>query len=1559
MAPEDWVALCPEFYFGNGTPREEFIWDSTADDLTFCSQAIFHTAAHAVFLIVTAFYVGRLEWRRPSGAGSVMRNAEMRTVTVSWALRFFVSLAILILHFLAFILQLVWLEDHSVFGLISYAEFPVSLLAWLLHSSVTFNLTRRHSSLQVDGSDSLLLVLAWCPVFVTSTLTLRSVLLPRHSPNRVHTLITIVTFACQLLYITAGVLELYSSCIFIEDSRNRRISRTPSESSSIETGDPEETAEEDQRLINETPEPPSGVDPSVLIEEPKLGEPRFWGPLRFFLFLWVDPLMRRGANGRLRRADDLFEMPQKLRADQHAEALQRELARNAKSSKYYLPQVLIRLWGLRWLLLGVMKFAYSFLQYSSPLFVNVLVETIENPGKYPEYVGYLYGFGLIAVNLISNAVQLHYVFQVEKLAMCVRGALVDTVYGKLLRVHSSALSESMTSGQVVNLVGTDCQKVSENCQYLHQLWALPLQIAVALFLLYQQVGFAFIGGLVFTILLVPLNQLLASKISKQVEENLKQRDSRVKLMGEALSAIRVIKFHAWEKWFSERVGAVRTKEMRTVKVIKYLDAWCVYFWATTPLIMSVLTFTTFVMMGGQLTAAKVFTCLSVFGLVIVPLNAIPWIITGTVEAWISAKRLQTFLKLSEIDVKSYYAILDAPPARPGTNERNSSSAITIRQGNFTWTPQKDPALPGPHEVIANQLEDVELTIKRGELVGIIGRVGSGKSSLLNAIVAEMYQVDGLVGIGEHDLQDGFGFVPQDNWIQQGTVLSNTQFALPNSEMERYRGVIEACALEQDLQLLPAGDLTQIGEHGVTLSGGQKARIALARAVMQDKAIILMDDPLSAVDAQVANHIFEQCIVRLLRGKTRLFVTHHVDFLRSADRVIVMKDGRVVEHGPPERVLPRLPSLVEVDDLSRKDAAATDESETDEEIAVGENALLSRAPSEAVSSRSKFGRKRKNKTAQLVQDEQREYGTVKLSVYQQYWKAVGNFWAVSVFASLIAMQASYNVTDWWLSYWVTHEKDTFDPATNTTVTDAKYYLTVYGAIGAGNSVWAFIRSFVFAYAGLRAAYRMHDLLLSKVMRGRMLFFDSTPSGRILNRFAKDVTSVDNQLPFMLNILLACIFQLLGTLMVICYGLPWFVLLLIPIAPLYYFIQRFYRSTSREIKRINSLTQSPIYSLCTETVEGLATIRAMRADDFFHARCRRLLEDNLRAQFADMAANKWLNMRLQFLSMVIVSGVVMIALLVKSAAGTLGLTVSYSLTVVGVLNNFVTSLIETEKEMVSVERVMQYLADIQEEKYDGTLLQAPDEAWPLRGAVEFRGVGLRYREDLPAVLSDFTLTIRPAERIGVVGRTGAGKSSFLVTLFRLAEISHGSITIDGVDILHLPLQQLRSRLAIIPQTPSLFDASIRDNLDPLHKASDAELWSAIDMCDLRGAVDKLGGHLDVLVGENGRKLSLGQKQLVCLARALLTKARIICLDEATASVDYETDRLIQATLRRACSTSTVITIAHRLQTVMDYDRIVVMSEGRIVECDTPENLLALPTSHFAMLHQQSQRSGSATA
>lgn len=1028
-------------------------------------------------------------------------------------------------------------------------------------------------------------------------------------------------------------------------------------------------------------------------------------------------------------------------------------------------------------------------------------------------------------------------------------------------------------------------------------------------------------------------------------------------MTEFLSGIRVIKFYAWEKHFSTRINTCRAKELQKLRAIKYLDAVCVYLWAALPVVVSIVIFITYVLMGHQLTATKVFTALALVGMLILPLNSFPWVLNGTLEAKVSLDRIQRFLELVDQDLEAYYA-LGSPSG--------TATAIDIRGADFSWVPVKEESTSQPLSTGSLQLHIENLSVRKGMLLGVVGKVGSGKSSLLAAITGELIKQGGQVYIC--DLEQGFGLATQEPWIQFTTVRENILFGR-QYDARLYEEVVEACALSEDLNILPAGDQTEVGENGVTLSGGQKARIALARAVYQEKELYLLDDPLAAVDADVANHLMQKCILGILQHKTRILCTHRTEFLEKADALLLMDNGRIIKTGPPADILPLVESVPKFKDMNKR----RNDKDSDEQ---GQEEVIETEAEESLQDK-----------CLLHKEEEKKEGALDFQVYKAYWLAMGSCLALSILFSLLLMQASRNISDWWLSHWISSISQTANtsvmasstslpstklllfsivglvspiqaldtaPVPSNASVDVNFYLTVYGGIAGANSLFTIFRAFLFAYGTIRAAVVIHKRLLQRVIKATVTFFDTTPTGRILNRFSSDLYCVDDSLPFILNIFLANMYGLLGMLVIITYGLPWIGLVLLPLAALYFSIQRYYRRTSRELKRLYSVTLSPIYTHFSETLSGLSSIRAMRATQRFELENELRLEQNQRCLFASNTAMQWLDIRLQMIGVAVITAIAGIAIIQHQKQlgnpGLVGLALSYALSVTNLLSGLISSFTTTETMMVSVERTEEYTTDIPMEPQDKLVQVAAD--WPSQGLVEFQQVILAYRAGLPNALDGVSFTVYPGEKVGIVGRTGSGKSTLFLALFRMVELKAGRILLDGVDSQLVGLEELRSRLAIIPQDPFLFSGSIRENLDPQGKRTDAELHEVLEQCHLWDAVTQIGG-LDSKLGERGKSLSVGQRQLVCLARALLTQAKVLCIDEATASVDQKTDQLLQQTIRQRFADKTVLTIAHRLNTILDSDRVLVMQAGRVVELDSPAYLSKKDGSLFQRLLHSGQQ------
>ncbi|XP_074435934.1 ATP-binding cassette sub-family C member 10 isoform X4 [Larus michahellis] len=1186
-----------------------------------------------------------------------------------------------------------------------------------------------------------------------------------------------------------------------------------------------------------------------------------------FFYVWMNPLMKRGYQWKLNQPEDVYVLPHQLQAarvcDRFYSCWQKKAAlhqveaetvsltspiiagndgsSNAPHDSHHAQEavrlfsVLHAAFGLRFYSLGLLKLASGLLGFSGPLLLNLLVNFMESRQE-PLSHGVLYALGLFAGSFLGALLRNQFSYEVNKLMLMVRAAIISAIYRKALRVGSTSLT-LFTVGEIVNFMSTDTSRLVNFCLSFHEVWSLPVQFSVTLYLLYQQVGVAFLTGLALALLLVPINKVIANRIMMNNKGMLKHKDMRV----------------------------------------------------------------------------KVFTALALVGMLILPLNSFPWVLNGTLEAKVSLDRIQRFLELMDQDLEAYYA-LDSPSG--------TATAVEMRCAAFSWAPVEEESTREPLSTGTLQLHIENLSVRKGMLLGVVGKVGAGKSSLLAAITGELIKQGGRVYVC--DLEQGFGLATQEPWIQFTTVRENILFGR-EYDARLYEEVVEACALSEDLNTLPAGDQTEVGENGVTLSGGQKARIALARAVYQDKEIYLLDDPLAAVDADVANHLMWKCILGVLKHKTRILCTHRTEFLEKADALLLIDNGRIVKTGTPADILPLVEAFPKFKDTDKRQKDKAPEEQSQEETV-----------------ETKAEESTQNNHL-IHKEEEKKEGAVAFQVYKAYWLAVGSCLALSILFSLLLMQASRNISDWWLSHWISSISQTANTsvmvcsasppspelllfsivglvspiqALGTTSVpsngslDVNFYLIVYGSIAGANSLFTILRAFLFAYGTIRAATVIHNRLLQRALKATVTFFDTTPTGRILNRFSSDLYCVDDSLPFILNIFLANMYGLLGMLVIITYGLPWIGLVLLPLAALYFSIQRYYRRTSRELKRLYSVTLSPIYTHFSETLSGLSSIRAMRATQRFELENQLRLEENQRCLFASNTAMQWLDIRLQMIGVAVVTAIAGIAVIQHQKQlgnpGLVGLALSYALSVTNLLSGLISSFTLTETMMVSVERTEEYTTDIPMEPQDKLVQVAAD--WPSQGLVEFQQVVLAYRAGLPNALDGVSFTVYPGEKVGIVGRTGSGKSTLFLALFRMLEPKSGRILLDGVDSQLVGLEELRSRLAIIPQDPFLFSGSIRENLDPQGKRTDAELHEVLEQCHLRDAITQMGG-LDSEVGERGKSLSVGQRQLVCLARALLTQAKVLCIDEATASVDQKTDQLLQQTIRQRFADKTVLTIAHR--------------------------------------------------
>ncbi|KAF3005742.1 hypothetical protein E8E13_006603 [Curvularia kusanoi] len=1097
--------------------------------------------------------------------------------------------------------------------------------------------------------------------------------------------------------------------------------------------------------------------------------------------------------------------------------------------------------------------------------------------------------------------------------------------------------EGWGNGRIVNLMSTDTYRVDQASGFFHMIWTAPIGILVTTALLLVNLTYSALPGLGLILVAMPLlARSVKSLFHRRVAIN-KVTDQRVSLTQEILQAVRFVKFFGWETSFLKRIQEIRRKEIRGIQVLLTIRNAVLAVGMSMPVFASMLSFITFSQVNPHLDPAKIFSSLALFNSMRIPLNFLPLVIGQVIDANASVKRIQEFLMAEEAEDSAKW-------------DYNAKDAVVLSNADFTWErhPTSEDAKDGPNKKkIGNEtkaetkarveneakeqaadlerqknaaeekpfeMKGLNLSFGRNELVAIIGSVGSGKSSLLAALAGDMRKTSGEVIMGASR-----AFCPQYAWIQNATVRENIIFG-KEFHQKWYDQVIDACALRPDLEMLPVGDATEIGERGITVSGGQKQRMNIARAIYFNADIVLMDDPLSAVDAHVGRHIMDNAICGLLKDKCRILATHQLHVLSRCDRIIWVEKGEV-------QAVDTFPNLMAHNEGFQQLMTMTASEEKHEEE---EEVLEDEVEDEKKAAKKQ---KKQKKAAALMQVEERATKNVSWDVWIQYIKAGGGIWVGPlVFILLVLSQGANIVTSLWLSYWTSNKFGYSQGA----------YIGAYAAFGFSQALLMFLFSWAVSVFGTEAGKKMLHMAVTRVLRAPMSFFDTTPLGRITNRFSKDIDVMDNTLTDAIRMYFLTLAMIISVFILIISYYYYYAIALGPLFLFFLFSAAFYRSSAREVKRHEAVLRSTVFARFGEAVMGTPTIRAYGLQNQFSRTVREALDDMNSAYYLTFANQRWLSTRLDVVGILLVftTGILVVTSRFNVNPSIAGLVLSYILTIVQMIQFTVRQLAEVENNMNSTERIYHYGTQLEEEAALHTDVQLRP-TWPEHGEIIFENVEMRYRAGLPLVLKGLSMHVRAGERIGVVGRTGAGKSSIMSALFRLQELAAGSITIDGMDISKIGLQNLRENLAIIPQDPTLFKGTIRSNLDPFHKKSDLELWAALRQADLVSNDAEMGDksgriHLDSVVEEEGLNFSLGQRQLLALARALVRGSQIIVCDEATSSVDFETDQKIQQTILEGFAGKTLLCIAHRLKTIISYDRICVMDQGQIAELDTPLNL-----------------------
>lgn len=1327
-------------------------------------------------------------------------------------------------------------------------------------------------------------------------------------------------------------------------------------------------------------------------------------------FSWVNPLIWKAYNSTITIAD-VWD----LRIDDYSYYV----LKNFKNFKEKYPNwsftKKVTLFFINYLLLQAFWAAVeSCILFIPTLLLKKLLEYVDDTTTTTKSLAWCYVFGMFFSKFLSVTASGQALFNGRRVCIRLKSIIIGEIYAKALRRKISSQDKdenddgeeeenkkenseesektSANLGAIINLMAVDAFKVSEVCAYLHAFVGATFMIVISIALLYSLLGWSALVGAGTIIACSPINFKLAKAMGKYQKKALGVTDRRIQKLNETFQSIRIIKFFAWENKFKQQILKIRNEELSYLKKRYVVWTALAFLWFITPTIVTVVSFYCYIFIAKHtLTTPVAFTALSLFTMLRTPLDQISDMLSFVIQSKVSLDRVQDFL--NEEETTKYEQL---------TNEY--SNKLGFKNASFSWNSKSD---------VDFKLRDLTVDFKLKKLNVIIGPTGSGKTSLLMALLGEMEKLEGSVYCpgfrAKEDLEvdsDGYteslAYCSQAAWLLNETIRNNIIFG-SRFNKDRYNKVVEACGLIRDFEILKAGDQTEIGEKGITLSGGQKQRVSLARALYSNARHILLDDCLSAVDSHTALHIYENCISGpLMKNRTVVLVSHNVALtIKEAEFVVLMENGRITSQGTPEQLFH---SGALGDDemikstLNSRQNSSVDLKKQHDLLVKGEKPPTSKLLSKPDLYDEEDEELENLKKGKLIEEETKSDGVVSLDVYNYYFQAFGGKYIITlVLALFFAGQLIYISQSWWLRDWAKSNDEAnsiislsnylndhfsfkqslyspilrfyyvLDQVENMSSEHSSYYyISVYAILGLVYSLTTTFRIMFLFYESISASARIFEKTLAKVLRAKLRFFDSTPIGRIMNRFSKDIESVDQEIISFADGVLACLVSIVFTLGLITLITPGFIVFAILIAFVYYTVATFYLSGSRELKRFDSITKSPIHQHFSETLVGVSTIRAYGIERRFLQENINKIDDNNKPFFYMWVENRWLSTRNDLIGafVTLTSGAFILWKIDSLDAGLAGIALSYAIAFNENALWVVRLYANVEMAMNSVERLKEYL-DIEEEPAEYIEGSDPPSSWPKHGKLEVNDLSLRYAPHLPQVIKNVTFIVESSNKVGIVGRTGAGKSTIITALFRFLDPETGSIKIDGVDITKIGLKVLREAITIIPQDPTLFTGTVKSNLDPFDIYTDKQIFEALRRVNLINEDEIENGipiipdtsssdsnnenanrflNLENEITEGGNNLSQGQRQLMCLARSLLKSPKIMLLDEATASIDYESDARIQQTIRQEFSQSTILTIAHRLRSIIDYDKILVMDAGEIIEFQHPYELLSDPNSTF---------------
>ncbi|CAH1638630.1 unnamed protein product [Spodoptera littoralis] len=1269
-----------------------------------------------------------------------------------------------------------------------------------------------------------------------------------------------------------------------------------------------------------------------------------------------------------------------------------------RGSKPSFSKAIVRTFWFEYMLCGLVvgllfMVVWPLIPFTLALFIEYFSKE-KTPESYRE--AHIYNFLMNLFSTLSALMLNHTQLAQGRIGMRIRIACCSLMYRKILRLNRAGLNNT-EAGQVINLMSNDVNRFDLVTLFLNFIWITPIVVPVICYLVWQHVGIATLAALAVVGVQTVIVQVYLSHLQGKLRGKIAKRtDQRVKVMSELVDGVQVIKMYAWEQPFEKLVHRLRKMEVGYILQTSFVKGFTTALAVFTERFILFAAIATFVLIGGDIRAQITFSLVQYFNLMQAICNIfLPMGLAYLAETKVSIKRLEEFLLLEENEPEKITAnmVLDSKSLLANGTEKEKKvqekqrlTGLTITNVTASWA----------NDSVVDTLRNITINAAPGEFVGIAGGVGSGKSSLLQLILGELMPKSGTINLGGAKVS----YASQEPWLFVATVRENILFGLPYDRI-RYKKVIRACALLRDFELLPHGDSTLVGERGISLSGGQRARIGLARACYRKADIYLLDDPLSAVDTHVGKHMVSECVMGLLEKSTRILVTHQLHHLKGADKVVILRHGEVEIQGSFDEVS-RTPLFAELlQDEDEETTTAGQHIKMERSISVRSQAS-SISPAEGIGGEDLIEQ-------QVEIEEITGTGRVPGKVYSKYF-GIGAGWCLltSTVLAILFAQFITSVSDLWLTHWmndveaqyvanvplfrvandiITPINDTMVNATESPVTEEaitttigaittaflsndtmetteavlnatgfgttivapakindRFYIYIWAAAIVGCIIATSGRAMLFLWVCMRSSIKLHNVMFRNILSATMRFFDTNPSGRILNRFSKDMGVVDEILPRMYLDTIQVFMVMMGILVMVAIVNPYMLVTTGVCAILMYGLTVVYLNTAQAIKRVEGVSRSPVFSHVTATMSGLGTVRACEAEEMLKIQFDDKQDVHTAAWYLTLVTNTAFSIWLSLCCSAYVIVVAYTFLFLddgNTKSGNVGLAISQGLILVNMVQYGVKQATEVISQMTSVERVMQFTS-LPQEKIEGP---KPPTNWPQKARVVFKDLTLRYDKDADPVLKGLNVTIESGWKVGVVGRTGAGKSSLISALFRLAPIE-GNVYIDDVETGKIALKELRSKIAIIPQEPVLFSASLRYNMDPFDKYSDIQIWEALEQVELKNSITSLASP----VASGGSNFSAGQRQLLCLARAALARNKLLVLDEATANVDPTTDAMIQKSIRRHFADCTVITVAHRLHTVADSDRVVVMEAGQIIECGHPHELLQDEEGPFTKMVKQ---------